>query len=69
MIETYMQKRYRTDKTFREKQIKYAQKYSHEHLEQTAKTARIRYANRTPEQIISRKEYLVKLRSKYYSQK
>lgn len=63
MTETYMQKRYRTDTIFREKQLKYSRKYSHNHLEQIAKTGRIRYANRTSEQVTARKEYL-KLRSK-----
>jgi len=64
MTETYMQKRYRTDTVFRVKQLKYAKKYSHEHLEEIAKAQRIRYANRTPKQITARKKYLVKLRSK-----
>jgi len=64
MTETYMQKRYRTDTVFREKQLVYSRQYSKEHLEEVAKTARIRYANRTPEQIITRREYLRKVRSK-----
>lgn len=64
MTETYMQKKYRTDSDFREKQLKYSIQYSKEHLEEKAKTARIRYAKRTPKQIKARKEYLVKLRSK-----
>jgi len=62
MTETYMQKRYRTDSNFREKQLKYSRKYFPEHSQQVNKTARIRYANRTPEQISARKEYLIKLR-------
>jgi len=64
MTETYMQKRYRTDKDFRERQLKYSKKYSKEHLEQQVKAAKIRYANRTPKQIMARKKYLKKLRSK-----
>lgn len=64
MSETYMQKRYKTDKAFREKQIKYATKYLKEHQERANMLNRIRYANRTPQQIKARKLYLKKLRSK-----
>lgn len=64
MTETYIQKRYRTDKVFHDSQIKYSKKWSKEHPKQKNKTDRIRYANRTTEQIAARKSYLKKLRSK-----
>ena len=62
MTETYIQKRYRTNNAYREKQLKYSRKYHKEHREQCYKTARIRYANRTIQQIAAQKEYLLKLR-------
>jgi len=64
MNETYMQTKYRTNNDFREKRLKYSRQYSKEHLKEKSKTAKIRYANRTPEQIAARKEYLIKLRGK-----
>lgn len=63
MSETYMQKLYRTDKVFRKKQIKYAKIYGKKHRKRANMLNKIRYANRTPQQIKARKSYLKELRS------
>lgn len=60
-----MQKRYRLDKKFREKQIKAAKKWAKDHREYILKRERAAYANRTPEQIEKRKKYLKQLRRKH----
>ena len=65
MTESYIQKRYRTDKEFREKIKKQANQRCKDNKEQITRTWRKLYANRTPEQIQTRKNYLKKLRSKH----
>lgn len=62
MTETRAQKRYRTDSDFRERVLRQSRKYAHEHPDEVNKTAKIRYANRTPKQIKARKEYLKRRR-------
>ncbi len=62
MTELYTQKRYRTDEEFREKQKKQAKSWRKDNPEQLNKTYREWYANRIPEQIAARKEYLKKHR-------
>lgn len=64
MTETYMQKRYRTNSIFRMSQIEYSKKYWKEHPKEINRKRRIKYSNRTVEQITARKLYLKKLRSK-----
>lgn len=63
MPESYIQKRYRTDKEFREKVKKQANQRYKNNRAQIIKTWREQYANRTPEQIQARTNYLKKLRS------
>lgn len=62
-----MQKRYRTDENFREKVKKQANQWYKDNRDQIIITWREHYANRTPEQIQARKNYLKKLRSRYRS--
>lgn len=64
MTESYIQKRYRTDKEFREKVKKQSNQRYKDNKEQIIITWRKLYANRTPEQIQTRKKYLKKLRNK-----
>lgn len=64
MTETYMQKLYRTDSTFREKQKKQARAWHNNHKEHVRKREKIRYANRTVKQIEDRKLYLKNRREK-----
>ena len=64
MTETYMQKLYRTNSTFREKQKKRCRQWAMDNREKKNKTDREWYANRTKSQIENRKLYLKKLRSR-----
>ena len=64
MSETYMQKRYRTDKDFHDQQIKSATDWTKKHRGYVNFVNRIRYAQRTPKQIAERIAYLKILRSK-----
>lgn len=63
--ESYMQKLYRTDKKFREKQKKQANKWAKDNPKRKIELEKKRYANRTPKQIQKRKDYLKKRREKY----
>jgi len=65
MTESYMQKLYRTDKGFREKQKKQANLWYKNNKKQINTTSRELYANRTFEQIEARKNYLKKRRRKH----
>ena len=64
MTESYIQIRYRTDNTYKKKQLQYSRKYAKEHPEKVNIAQKIRYANRTPEQIQARKEYLKEYKSR-----
>lgn len=64
MTESYMQKLYRTNPEFREKQKKRCRAWARDNREKINKSDRERYANRTIKQIEKRKKYLKKLRSK-----
>jgi len=64
MGESYMQKLYRTDPIFREKQKKRAIQWALDNRDQKNETERRRYATRTPKQVKERKQYLINLRMK-----
>jgi len=63
MTETYIQKLYRTNPEFREKQKKKARQWYKDNREHKNKTYREWYANRTKSQIEKRKTNLKKLQS------
>lgn len=65
MTESYMQKRYRTDVKFREKQKKEANQYYKNNKERINKTNNELYVHRTTEQIKDRKIYLKKRNKKH----
>jgi len=61
-------KRYNTDPKFRAYMIKASTKYQHENREKINAKLRKVYANRSPEEIKKRKNYLKKLRPRRYVQ-
>ena len=65
MTESYKQTRYRTDEKYREKVKKQSREWFSDNKEQRNTTVRKWYANRTPEQIQARKDYLKKRSMKH----
>lgn len=63
MIESYMQKLYRTNPTYREKQKKRMKQYGRDHQVEKNEKYRELYSNRTIQQIEKTKAYLKKLKS------
>ena len=60
----YARKRYHSDPEFRKRVISSVTVYNKKHREEINQKQNERYANRTPEQIQARKDYLHNLRMK-----